>query len=1388
MKLLKKKAKRFLSLMLAVLLTWTLIPASALTVWADGESGSFVLMALSGGQPIIPPTTIHYNPGSSVKDALLASGYTFAGLEDGGWINAVEGVSDSYILYYDNAGYDLTVSADQISAIWITGNYEQAYSDALLSLEKDLAAYREAGDGRTQYAPLAEAANAALSGYWSADADTAAAMDAELLSKTEDYLELIHGDTAPVILQITRGGTPVASATCTFTNAYGTESVMDLPQDGRVSLVPGAYSFDISDGLFSHIKGNLTVEAGTENVLSVELPSGQWIADVDLGLATDWSEPVTKTGTFGSDAVYYLPDYAGTKLFIYAANAADVDPASVRLYFGTDSEMQSGAKVWNSHTTYVNNAVEANSLTPGYARVEARKAMADGTTQTQEYRISFVRVPTLSGLTVKAKGTKLPLEFNPDTLEYTLSTVENQVDLTATLLCDNAALTVNGSAVENGSPTTVTLQNKGVTTVKVTAAADGVERSYVLKIEKKESAEVTLNHAAGMTTCIKNAAGEEILPATESAAADTYHLTPGETYTWIGTKDTWYHTSGSFTASAGLKVNAATPVTTDWITSMDIKSATGTAAVMYPIVPDFAPSEHELDFQIGTSRTFCYMTANVAASDLTIHLSYNSYKGDPIERDHTVGKATNIPTLINQNGNTNRLAITVTKTDSTGVTYYQDYKVRVRRLMEANSIKVSDPDGNELVLTQDTVAAKTGYDKTVLNYTAGVAKKTQTLNIDTQLYSSLVGNDFNGVITVASPEGSSEIRFDEEHAPNVAQTTSIALDPKKAAEDITITIGHTDPEAIEQVYTVHVTKLDPVVTRFNITPADATLFLTEDLSGVRILPEEDGSYALCETLTYNYVITAKGYVGTSGSFTSDKNVTSYNYNLVKAEETSYKDISGDDDWSSFRQGTENNGITDSKTPIKAEDAVLVWANKIGDGYGSGATGCPILVGGYLYTYAGTSIVKVDKETGEVVQSGDMVASSSFAINSPTYANGLIFVGLSNGRIQAFNAETLESVWLYTDPLGGQPNSTIAYKDGYIYTGFWNSETKKANFVCISVTDEDPAQTTEAKLATWRHTDKGFYWAGAYVTDAYTLVTTDDGDSGSSTGHGSVISFDPVTGAILDKFEAPVVGDLRSSICYDAATDACYFTSKGGYFCSIRMNADGTFREDSFRSIKLSNGSENSVAMSSSTPTVYKGRAYVGASGTGQFTQYSGHNITVIDLASWSIAYTVPTQGYPQTSGLLTTAYENDTEYVYVYFLDNFTPGKLRVLRDKAGQTALDPAYSTHESYTEKNVTYDFDTAYVLFTPSGKQAQYAICSPIVDADGNIYFKNDSAQLMKLSSMITSLEVTQDPSTAVYCKGQTFDPAGMKVTARYSNGTTKDISAYVSCYLDSEWTED
>ena len=300
---------------------------------------------------------------------------------------------------------------------------------------------------------------------------------------------------------------------------------------------------------------------------------------------------------------------------------------------------------------------------------------------------------------------------------------------------------------------------------------------------------------------------------------------------------------------------------------------------------------------------------------------------------------------------------------------------------------------------------------------------------------------------------------------------------------------------------------------------------------------------------------------------------------------------------------------------------------------------------------------------------------------------------------------------------------------------------------------------------------GFYWAGAYVCNDFVMVGTDDGEAGCS----YLYLLDPATGAELDS-RSNFDGDIRSTIAYDKTTDAYYFTSKGGSFYRVTVKKEnGSPVISTCEALKLDNGvnGPETPPMSTSTPVIYNKRAYIGVSGTGQFTPYSGHNITVIDLTGeMSIAYSVPTQGYPQTSGLLTTSYEEATGYVYVYFFDNYIPGTLRVLRDSAGQT--EPKYLTRESY--KGNAYD--TPHALFTPVKPEAQYAICSPIVDENGTIYFKNDSAHLMAFGSALKRMEVTKKPDKTEYEVGEVFEPEGLKVEGTFVNGVTRDVTKMLS----------
>ena len=597
---------------------------------------------------------------------------------------------------------------------------------------------------------------------------------------------------------------------------------------------------------------------------------------------------------------------------------------------------------------------------------------------------------------------------------------------------------------------------------------------------------------------------------------------------------------------------------------------------------------------------------------------------------------------------------------------------------------------------------------------------------------------------------------------------TLTLDSTKAEETFVLSAGSGDAKSYH--YTVTVKKKGLVPTTVNVSPVGALVAIYDSRDNSRVWPGSDGKFQLMEGVDYTYVATCAGYVGKSETFTAAADSPELPITLAAAvPSTPGGNVSSL--WPSFRGNDENNGVVSFKTPVKRDEAVLSWATKIGNGYDKRvAASCPILItqgdADYLIVSGGDILYKVDALTGKTVAQKKMSGEPSYAIIPPTYGGGMLFVALDGGKVEAFDAATLESLWLYTDPLGGryQSNCPITYDDqGYIYVGFWESETAKANLVCLSVTDEDPARADESKLARWTYTTKGgYYWAGAYVNEKYVMVGTDDGESGYKSPTGKLLVLDKATGALVDA-KTDYAGDIRSSITY--VDGRIYFTSKGGYLYSEVVGEDGRIDAAQSKAVPLG-------GMSTSTPVVYKGRAYVGVSGSSQFTAYSGHNITVIDLKSWKIAYRVETKGYPQTSGLLTTAYESVDGCTYVYFIDNFTPGVLRVLKDKPGQT--EPVLTEKEVYVEDGVDKEKMTAPILFEPAGKQAAYAICSPIADRYGTLYFKNDSGYLMALTSAVTKIEVTTNPEKMLY-GGEVFDPTGMELAVTYANGVSRAIPA-------------
>ena len=860
---------------------------------------------------------------------------------------------------------------------------------------------------------------------------------------------------------------------------------------------------------------------------------------------------------------------------------------------------------------------------------------------------------------------------------------------------------------------------------------------------------------SGVTMTVMDVEGNE---HTGTPGGGFYSFTlPVGDYTYTATKDEVYHSTATFTVDSGsgqIHKNTITVQAEDWLTSLSFRPGPrATEDTAFAMRPAFSASEHsytvtvpDADSGIAVWQTNSADTCAVRYNTMTENAPPEAVSVTPNNNATAKNGKGLASALLSGSGCGNTLTVRVSTTID-GVAHYTDYTVNIVRTLSLKNLSVSC--GGDAVPFDDGAS----FAASVTDYAVTVPAASEALTLAVQTHASGYTLTVNGEAVTG-------------------QSVRVPLDTEKELETVTVCVRNESAPELETNYTLTVHKAGEARMQVSLTPQDAVLYLYDATTGRRVLPQ-DGVYSLNEGASYCYTLTCKGYAAQSGELTGGETAL-LTLELTEAPENTKlrHDLSAE--WADFRgtsyTGTtiggaagSNNAAVSLRTPINAEDGTLLWVSKLGEGteeggsMGGNALGSPILADGALIVYAGSTLYRVDPDTGATLASAPMAASSSFSINSPTYYDGVVFVGLAGGRVQAFNAVTLESLWVYQNENGGQPNCPITVCDGYLYTGFWTGEETAADFVCLTVTDEDPSQTHEAKTAAWRYTHTGgFYWAGAYACADYVIVGSDDGAAEGTAGTSALYLFDARSGAVLDKAN-DCVGDIRSTICYDG--QAFSFTTKGGYFYRVPVERDGDgWRFGELKSLALGGAS-------TSTPVVANGRAYVGVQGAGQFTQYSGHRIAVIDLEQEApqIAYTVPTQGYPQTSGLLTTAYASKDGCNYVYFIDNYTPGRLRVLRD-----------SKRSPDDRRTAELSYDVAYALFTPVSQHAAYAICSPIADQYGTLYFKNDSGYLMAFGSTVKDLTLTKEPSKMDYVTGDTLNLAGMQVTATLTNGLTRDIT--------------
>ena len=574
-----------------------------------------------------------------------------------------------------------------------------------------------------------------------------------------------------------------------------------------------------------------------------------------------------------------------------------------------------------------------------------------------------------------------------------------------------------------------------------------------------------------------------------------------------------------------------------------------------------------------------------------------------------------------------------------------------------------------------------------------------------------------------------------------------------AYQDITYTSTGT--------YTITVHKKAKSSITFVTDPSDAVVSVY-DSKGERVEPSKDAFVydSLYYGDEYTWNVSRHGYISRREKFTVGEETE---IQVKLEQQTATQPEITDNDWSSYRNSETNNGITNTSTPASKDTTVQKWSLHLDAKGWDAALTPPLILGGYLYVASGQFIYKIDKNTGDIVQTSEqMHGNMQYAMIPLAYAEGMLFAQIGGGQIQALSATSLKSLWI-SESLGGQTLSPITYKDGYIYTGTWTSDTTPGSYFCLSVTDEDPSKGDEIKYCTWKYNHKGgFYWTGAYASENYLVFGSDDGAGDAYTS--ILYSVNTHTGQLIDK-RTDMIGDIRSTIVYN--NGYVYFTTKGGYLYRVAMNADGTFGAVA---------SYNLGGAATSTPVVYKGRIYVGVCGNGgQYNADGGHHFDVLteSASGLSLAYKVSIPGYPQAAPLLSTAYENQDfngdgkadGRVYLYFTYNAKPGGIYMLTDEPGQTSGKPKE--------------------LFRPVLAQQEYCISPICVDRDGTLYYKNDSCYLMALETNGAYLDsVTARPDTGSVNWDKRFQASETEYTLRVAENAknvTLSFKAPAGCTM-------
>ena len=305
------------------------------------DANSFLLFAATNVEVLIAPERVPYQPGQTVREALLAlqnreeTPHTFDGLETvNGFVTAIDGVSANYSRSDDKGSFDLEQRADSVGAFLFLTAYDtlnEETASALCALGRAMLAWQEAEKPQMQKFARQEYDAAAKALTAKKTADELTALSTALTERMEAYTQYENAETKPLNVRfLGLTGQLLTDYTFTAADPYGNEKTFT---NEHPALAAGSYTFTLTSGL-NGASGVMTVAedggvtVADETLTTLRVPQGvAWMAQpvlrsVNGGDAAENRYPMEQNGT-----VALVPDTVGPTggLYLYGVPGADLE-------------------------------------------------------------------------------------------------------------------------------------------------------------------------------------------------------------------------------------------------------------------------------------------------------------------------------------------------------------------------------------------------------------------------------------------------------------------------------------------------------------------------------------------------------------------------------------------------------------------------------------------------------------------------------------------------------------------------------------------------------------------------------------------------------------------------------------------------------------------------------------------------------------------------------------------------------------------------------------------------------------------------------------------------------------------------------------------------------